>query len=200
MFTDLARAAELFNDLHRPIQIVYAGKSHPRDGEGKEILRRIIDITHQHPFYGKVIFLENYDMNIARHLVSGCDVWLNTPRRPQEASGTSGEKVAINGGLQVSILDGWWNEAYDGKNGWAIGQREDEQVSPEEVDRRDAESLYQVLNNEVIPLFFERDAKGIPRKWVARMRHAMRTIVPIYNTHRMVMEYSAKYYFPKSKE
>ena len=197
IFSDLARASELFNDLHRPVQIIYAGKAHPRDGEGKDFLKRIIDFTRQPHLFGKVIFLENYDMNIARHLVSGCDVWLNTPRRPLEASGTSGEKVAINGGLQVSMLDGWWNEAYDGKNGWVVGEEKDEHLTPEEVDKDDADSLYKVLSNEVIPLFFDRDDRGIPRKWIARMRHAMRTILPVYNTHRMVSEYAEKYYFPK---
>ncbi len=196
IFSNFEKAAELFNDLHRPVQIIFAGKSHPRDGEGKELLRRIIEVTHQHPFYGKVIFLENYDINIARHLVSGCDVWLNTPRRPLEASGTSGEKISINGGLHLSMLDGWWVEAYDGKNGWAIGNPAQENLPPEEVDRADADSLYKILTNEVIPLFFDRDAKGIPRRWVARMRHAMRTIIPVYNAHRMVEEYTKKYYFP----
>jgi starch phosphorylase len=134
-------------------------------------------------------------MNVARHLVSGCDVWLNTPRRPLEASGTSGQKIAINGGLHISILDGWWEEAFNGKNGWAIGPRKQTKLSPEEVDAQDAESLYHVLQEEVIPLFYQRDTSGIPRKWVEKMRNAMRTIIPVYNTHRMVTEYEKKYYF-----
>ncbi|OLD76272.1 MAG: hypothetical protein AUI33_04980 [Ignavibacteria bacterium 13_1_40CM_2_61_4] len=196
IFSDLSRAQLLFNDLQRPIQIIYAGKSHPRDGEGKDYLRRIIEATRQHPFFGKVIFLENYDMHVARRLVSGCDVWLNTPRRPLEASGTSGQKTAINGGLHLSILDGWWDEAFTGKNGWAIGGKAEDNAPPEEVDRRDAASLYDVLGNDVIPLFYERDKHGIPRKWIARMRNAMRTIIPRYNTHRMVTEYAEKMYFP----
>lgn len=197
IFSDLSRALPLFNDLQRPVQIIYAGKAHPRDGDGKEFLRRIIEVTRENPFFGKVIFLENYDMNVARRLVSGCDVWLNTPRRPLEASGTSGQKIAINGGLHMSILDGWWAEAFNGKNGWAIGESMDDNAPPAEVDRRDAASLYDVLSNEVIPLFYDRDRNGIPRRWIARMRNAMRSIIPKYNTDRMVAEYSEKMYFPR---
>jgi len=199
LFSDIAKAQEIFDDPHRPIQIIYAGKAHPRDNDGKEFLRHVINVTHQHPFFGKVIFLENYDMNIARHMIAGCDVWLNTPRRPLEASGTSGQKIAINGGLHLSILDGWWREAYNGKNGWAIGEKVKDNTTPEEIDRRDAESLYQLLSNEVIPLFYQRDKNGIPRKWIEKMRIAMRTIIPVYNTHRMVTEYTKKYYFPKKR-
>ncbi len=194
LFSDPAKAAALFSDPQRPVQILYAGKAHPRDGDGKEFLRQIFGVTHQHPFFGKVIVVENYDMNVARHLVSGCDVWLNTPRRPLEASGTSGQKVAINGGLNASILDGWWAEAYNGKNGWAVGSTTQDDLSPEEVDKRDAESLYQVLANDLIPMFYDRDKSGLPKKWIARIRNTMRTIVPVYNTHRMVAEYDKKYY------
>jgi starch phosphorylase len=197
LFNDIVRAQELFDDPHRPIQIVYAGKSHPRDNEGKDYLKQVINMTRQHPFFGKVVFIENYDMNVARHLIAGCDVWLNTPRRPLEASGTSGQKISINGGLHLSILDGWWNEAYNGKNGWAIGEKVKDSLTPEEIDRRDAESLYQVLSNDVIPLFYQRDKNGIPRKWIEKMRNAMRSIIPIYNTHRMVEEYTTKYYYAK---
>ncbi len=196
VFSDLSRALLLFNDLQRPVQIIYAGKAHPRDGEGKEYLRKIIEVTREHPFFGKVIFLENYDMNVARRLISGCDVWLNTPRRPLEASGTSGQKIAINGGLHLSVLDGWWAEGYNGRNGWAIGGSADDNAPPEEVDRRDAESLYEVLSNQVIPLFYDRDRGSIPRKWIARMRHAMRSIIPTFNTDRMVKEYADTMYFP----
>jgi starch phosphorylase len=196
IFSDLSRSLQLFNDLKRPVQIIYAGKAHPRDGEGKEFLRRIIEVTRGNSFFGKVIFLENYDMNVARRLVSGCDVWLNTPRRPLEASGTSGQKIAINGGLHLSILDGWWAEAYNGRNGWAIGGSADDHAPPEEVDRRDAESLYETLTNDVIPLFYDRDRSGIPRKWIARIRNTMRSIIPKYNTDRMVGEYAERMYFP----
>ena len=200
LFSDLSKAITLFNNPQQPIQIIFAGKAHPRDAEGKEYLRRVIELTREHPFFGKVIFIENYDMNIARHLVAGCDLWLNTPRRPLEASGTSGEKVAINGGLHLSTLDGWWSEAYNGKNGWAIGDRSvDETMQVDEIDRRDAESLYDVLTNEIIPIFFDRDRHGIPKRWIARIRNAMCTIIPAYNTHRMVMEYAKKYYFPSKR-
>ena len=199
IFSDVARAQSLFNDPARPVQILFAGKAHPRDAEGKEFLRQIHDVTREHQFFGRVIVVENYDINVARHLVSGCDVWLNTPRRPLEASGTSGQKVSINGGLNFSILDGWWAEAYNGKNGWAIGGAE-ENLSQEEIDQRDADSLYDVLANELIPMFYDRDANGVPKKWVARIRNAMRTVVPVYNTHRMVSDYATKYYFPGEKE
>lgn len=197
LFSDLVKAQELFDDPQRPIQIIFAGKAHPRDNEGKEFLRQVISLTHQHPFFGKVIFIENYDMNVARHMVAGCDVWLNTPRQPLEASGTSGQKITINGGLHFSILDGWWSEAYNNKNGWAIGNRVKDKLTSEEVDRRDADSLYQLLSNEVVPLFYQRDKGDIPRKWIEKMRNAMRTIIPVYNTHRMVEEYTKRYYFPK---
>ncbi len=197
IFTDIVKAQEIFDDPQRPIQIIFAGKAHPRDNDGKEFIRQVMNISRQHPFYGKVIFIENYDMNIARYMIAGCDVWLNTPRRPLEASGTSGQKITINGGLHLSILDGWWSEAYDGKNGWAIGEKVKNNWPPEEVNKRDAESLYQLLSNEVIPLFYQRDKNGVPRKWIEKMRNAMRSIIPVYNTHRMVMEYTKKYYFPR---
>lgn len=198
IFSDLIKAQELFDDPQKPVQLIFAGKAHPRDSEGKEILKRVIDMTHRHPFFGKIVFIENYDMNVARHLISGCDVWLNTPRPPLEASGTSGQKITINGGLHISILDGWWDEAYNGKNGWAIGKRKYKDVPPEQVDALDAESLYHVLKYEVIPLFYQRDSSGIPHKWIEKMRIAMRTIIPVYNTHRMVTEYDRKYYLTRS--
>lgn len=196
IFSDLARSQTLFDDPEHPIQLIYAGKSHPRDAEGKEFIRQVLNVSRQHPFFGRVIFLENYDVNVARMLISGCDVWLNTPRRPLEASGTSGQKITVNGGLHCSILDGWWNEAYDGTNGWAIGGRIEEDLPPEEVDRRDADALYSVLSKEVIPLFYQRDRNGIPRKWIAKIRRSIQTILPLYNTHRMVREYASRYYFP----
>lgn len=196
IFSNMELADKLFNDPKRPIQIVFAGKAHPRDHEGKEYLHRIIEITRHPRFFGKVVFLENYDMNVARHLVAGCDVWLNTPRRPFEASGTSGQKVAINCAINVSVLDGWWLEAYSGNNGWAIGDRK-VRNDPQEDDRLDAESLYKILEKQIIPLFYQRDEQGIPRKWIAKIRNSLKTIVPVYNTHRLVMDYAEKYYFPK---
>ena len=140
-FYDIERAKKIFNDKTKPVQIIFSGKAHPRDDAGKEFLRKIIHISKLPEFHGKVIFLENYDMNIARHLVSGCDLWLNNPRRPLEASGTSGQKIILNFGLNFSILDGWWREAYNGTNGWAIGK--DESIEdPNIQDKLDAESLY----------------------------------------------------------
>jgi starch phosphorylase len=196
IFTDLARAADLFKDPQRPIQLIFSGKAHPRDDQGKEYIQRIVEITKRNEFFGKVVFLENYDINIARHMISGADVWLNTPRRPLEASGTSGQKVSVHGGLNLSVLDGWWREGYDGTNGWAIG-RDNSFEDNEAQDRADAESLYETLTEEVIPLFFDRDDEGIPRAWIDKIRRAMQTLIPQYNTDRMVAEYVSKYYLSK---
>ena len=142
------------------------------------------------------MFLENYDVHVARQMVSGCDVWLNNPRRPLEASGTSGMKTAPNGCLNLSILDGWWREAYDGKNGFAIGD-DSHPDNIEEQDRRDSANLFKALTEEVIPMFYNRDAAGVPREWIQRIRHAMATITPQFNTWRMVQEYTKKYYLTK---
>ncbi|MFN8005764.1 MAG: alpha-glucan family phosphorylase [Terriglobia bacterium] len=196
IFRDLARAVSLFNDPQRPIQLLFAGKAHPRDDKGKEFIQQIQEITKRNDFFGKVVFLENYDINVARHLISGADVWLNTPRRPLEASGTSGQKVAVHGGLNLSVLDGWWREAFDGTNGWAIGEDASGE-DPEIQDAADAASLYQTLSESVIPLFFDRDEEGIPRGWIERVRRSMQTLIPNYNTDRMVAEYTTKYYLSR---
>lgn len=193
IFYDLERAKKIFNDRTKPVQIIFSGKAHPRDDAGKEFLQRIVQISKMPEFYGKVIFVENYDMNIARHLISGCDLWLNNPRRPLEASGTSGQKIILNFGLNFSILDGWWREAYNGKNGWAIGK--DESVEdPNIQDKLDAESLYQTLENEIIPTFYNRNENGIPKEWIKRIRESIATITYFFNTNRMVREYAEKYY------
>jgi starch phosphorylase len=196
IFRDSSRLEKLLNNPSRPVQLIFAGKAHPKDEGGKNFIHEIIEYTRHPHFFGKVVFIENYDMNVARHLISGCDIWLNTPRKPLEACGTSGEKTAINGGLHFSIRDGWWDEAYDGKNGWAIDDAEDAK-SPEEQDEHDAESLYQTLESDIVPLFFKRDKEGVPQGWLTRIRQAIRTIVPVYNTDRMVAEYIEKYYFPE---
>ena len=196
IFSDLTRAASLFQDARRPIQLIFAGKAHPRDDRGKELIQYIVEIGKRHEFFGKVVFLENYDINIARHLVSGADVWMNTPRRPLEASGTSGQKVTVHGGLNLSVLDGWWREGYDGTNGWAIGNDSSLEDSWEQ-DKADAESLYETLSQMVIPLFFDRDEHGIPRAWIDKIRRSMQTLIPQYNTDRMVAEYVTKYYLTK---
>lgn len=193
IFSDLARMAEMINDPEQPIQLIFAGKAHPQDVRGKEFIQRILDICRRSEFLGKVVFLENYDMNVARRLISGADLWLNTPRRPQEASGTSGQKVSVHGGLNLSVLDGWWREGYDGTNGWAIGG--DEHPEDEAAqDQADLESLYRTLSRDIIPLFFERDSRGIPRGWIAKIRRAMQTLIPQYNTDRMLTEYVTRYY------
>ncbi|HLF13639.1 MAG TPA: alpha-glucan family phosphorylase [Bacteroidota bacterium] len=197
LFSEIEKAIALFNDPARPIQLIYAGKAHPRDGGGKDFIRQITQLCDHPTLHGRIVFLEDYDINVARYLVSGCDVWLNTPRRPLEASGTSGQKIAINGGLHLSILDGWWIEGYNRKNGWAIGGIDPIPRSNEEADAADAVSLYDVLGKEVIPLFYSRDRSGIPRKWIAMIRTSLRTLIPVFNTHRMVSEYAEKYYFPE---
>ncbi|MCF7669390.1 MAG: alpha-glucan family phosphorylase, partial [Verrucomicrobia bacterium] len=183
----------IVKDPQRPIQFVFAGKAHPHDEQGKSFIQRIIHLSKNSELAGHLVFLENYDVHVARQMVSGCDVWLNNPRRPLEASGTSGQKTACHGGLNLSILDGWWREAYDGTNGFAIGD-DSHPDSVDEQDRRDRENLFRVLTEEVIPCFFSRDAKGIPRQWISRVRRAMTTINPAFNTNRMVQDYILKYY------
>ena len=192
---DFEALAELVNDPQTPIQFVFAGKAHPRDRPGKEMLQQIARLGRDPRFAGKVVFVEDYDMNVGRHLVQGVDVWLNNPRRPYEASGTSGQKVVLNGGLNLSILDGWWAEAYDGRNGFAIGGG----VTHSDValhDRRDAESLLAVLRDEVIPLFYDRDVDGLPRAWISRIKRAIRTLGWRFSAGRMVADYVNETYIP----
>ncbi len=192
-FRDFNRVVELINDQDRPVQLVFAGKAHPRDDEGKRLIQEIVGYSKNPALFGKVVFLENYDINVARHMISGVDVWLNTPRRPMEASGTSGMKILIHGGLNLSIQDGWWREGFEGENGWSIGA--DENVEDTVVqDEKDAAALYHILENEVIPEFYDRDEFGIPRKWIQRIRKSMETLIPVFNTDRMVSEYTKKYY------
>jgi starch phosphorylase len=159
-------------------------------------MQRIVEISRHPQLAGRVVIIENYDMNVARHLVSGADVWLNTPRRPLEASGTSGQKIVIHGGLNLSIMDGWWREGYNGSNGWAIGEDSSE-TDLEIQDEKDSTNLYQALTEHVIPEFYHRNDHGIPVEWIKRIRNAMRFLVPIYNTDRMVAEYVTRYYIPR---
>jgi starch phosphorylase len=189
------RLARLIEDTRRPIQIVFAGKAHPRDDEGKQLLQKIARFSYNNTYSKRVVFVENYDYNVARHLVQGVDVWLNTPRRPLEACGTSGQKVVLNGGLNLSVLDGWWNEAYDGNNGFAIGHG-GMHNDPGIQYQRDAEYLYETLEKEVIPLYYERDASGIPQHWVVRMKHAMQSLGWRFNADRMVKDYAERFYLP----
>jgi alpha-glucan phosphorylase-like protein len=198
LFEDPDRAAALFNDPRRPLQIVFAGKAHPRDDGGKAVIQKIHNLSHDPRFAGKILFIENYNIQIARYLVSGCDIWLNNPRRPLEASGTSGQKTAVHGCLNLSIMDGWWREGYDGTNGFAIGE-DSHPDHVEEQDRQDSRNLYDVLENQVIPEFYDRDEMNIPRKWIQRIRRAMVTLIPVFNTDRMVAEYTNKYYIDPNK-
>jgi starch phosphorylase len=195
IFQDLEQIATLINDPQLPVQLVFAGKAHPLDVPGKHVLRQIADFARDPQFAGKVVFLEDYDMNVARHLVQGVDVWLNNPRRPLEASGTSGQKVVLNGGLNLSVLDGWWAEAYDGTNGFAIGLGETHS-SIEMHDKMDGEALYRALSEDVIPLYYERDRDGLPRGWITRMKAAIRSLGWRFNADRMVMDYVLKCYLP----
>ena len=195
IFADQDRLKALLNNPERPMQLVFAGKAHPADNPGKQFIQQIYWLAREPGFAGKVIFLEEYDMNVARYLVHGADVWLNTPRRPYEASGTSGEKAALNGLLNCSILDGWWAEGYNGKNGWAVGEGQ-ELPDPDAQDRHDAESLYRVLEQEVVPRFYERDAAGVPQGWVTMMKEAIITLAPAFSTRRMLKDYVAQLYIP----
>ena len=196
IFQQFENIVRLTRDKDRPVQFVFAGKAHPRDDDGKRYIQHIIHLSKYSDLQGHLIFLENYDIHVARQMVSGCDVWLNTPRRPLEASGTSGMKGGCHGCLNFSILDGWWREGYDGTNGFAIGEDAHAQ-SVEEQDKTDSANLYKTLTNEVVPLFFQRDAQGIPRQWIQRIRRAMVTLVPQFTTQRMVHDYAEKYYLAK---
>jgi len=196
IFDQFDSIVKLAQDRQRPVQFIFSGKAHPRDDDGKRFIQRIIHLSQYSELKGHLVFLENYDVHVARQMVSGCDVWLNNPRRPLEASGTSGQKAGCHGCLNLSIMDGWWREGFDGANGFAIGD-DSHPASIEEQDRRDSANLYEALTGQVIPAFFNRDEGGIPRRWVAMMRRAMVTLVPQYNTWRMVQEYTRKYYLPK---
>jgi len=193
LLTDQARLARLINNEERPVQFVFAGKAHPQDEGSKLVLQQLAHWKYDPTVRQRAVFLEDYDQEIARQLVQSVDVWLNVPRRPQEASGTSGEKVAINGGLNLSILDGWWLEGYDGANGFAIGNGNDG-ADVAKIDALDAESLYRTLELEVVPIFYYRDEAGLPRKWIAMMKRAISTLAPQYNSDRMVEEYALKIY------
>jgi starch phosphorylase len=196
IFQQIDNIIHLARDSARPVQFIFAGKAHPRDDDGKRYIQHVIHLSKYSDLKGHLVFIENYDVHIARQMVSGCDVWLNNPRRPLEASGTSGMKAGPHGCLNLSILDGWWREGYDGTNGFAIGD-DTHPSSVEEQDRRDSANLYKVLTEEVIPCFFDRDAQGIPRQWMKKIRRAMVTLVPQFNTWRMVQEYVTKYYLTK---
>jgi starch phosphorylase/maltose phosphorylase len=197
IFRDRERARALFADADRPIQLLYAGKAHPADDAGKRFIQRIYEISQMEGFEGKVVFLEGYDMEMGRMLTSGCDIWLNNPRRPLEASGTSGQKVAAHGGLNLSVLDGWWPEGYNGRNGWAIGPEptgDYGEADPEVQDEQDAAALYEQLEEEVIPTFYDRDDDGLPADWIDMMREAMTGLPAPFSAKRMVLDYVEEMY------
>ena len=196
IFQQFDNIVKLVRDKQRPVQFIFAGKAHPRDDDGKRFIQQIIHLSKHSELAGNLVFLENYDIHVARQMVSGCDIWLNNPRRPLEASGTSGMKASCHGCMGMSILDGWWREGYDGTNGFAIsGDSHPDNV--EEQDRVDSANLYQTLTEQVVPLFFNRDVNGIPHEWIKRMRLSMATLVSQFTTDRMVKEYTNKYYLTK---
>jgi len=195
LFFDEGRLDALVNHPTRPVQIIYAGKAHPRDDEGKGLIQKIYEVTCKPRFAGKVVFVEDYDMELARHLVQGVDVWLNTPRRPLEACGTSGMKAVLNGALNLSVLDGWWAEAFDGSNGFAIGDG-GEHSDWRYQNQVDLGAAFDTLERDVVPTFYNRDADGVPREWIRRQKNALRTLAWRFSSHRMVAEYVKNCYIP----
>ena len=197
ILSDLDRLDRMMNDPERPFQIVFAGKAHPADEPGKQLIQRIANMRHDPRFANRIAFIEDYDINVCRHLIQGVDVWLNNPRRPLEASGTSGQKAVLNGVLNLSILDGWWAEAYDGRNGFAIG-RGASHVDDRVTDARDAADLYRVLSEEVIPLYYDRDIDGLPGHWIKRMMNSISSLAWRFSADRMIADYVRWAYLPAS--
>ena len=197
IFRDLDRLKRILTNPDRPVQLIFAGKAHPHDVGGKELIRQIVHMSQDQDLRDKIIFLENYDMNVARYLVQGVDIWLNNPRRPKEASGTSGMKVIYNAGLNCSILDGWWAEGYDPSVGWAIGNGEEyPEHEAEHQDYVESQALYNIFEQDIVPLFYQRTRDGLPREWIAKVKNSMRVLAPFFNTHRMVQQYTERYYMP----
>lgn len=195
---DPDRLASILNDKTRPVQIIFAGKAHPQDNPGKELIQQIVHLSQQEKFRRRMVFIADYDMCIARYLVQGADVWLNTPLRPREASGTSGMKATANGVINVSTLDGWWDEAYQPDTGWAIGRGElyEDLNYQDDIESR---AIYDLLEKEIVPLFYDRNSNGLPHQWIARMKAAMRAICPVFNTNRMIREYTERFYLPAAQ-
>ncbi|MGE0886923.1 MAG: alpha-glucan family phosphorylase [Blastocatellales bacterium] len=196
IFRSLERLKSIFHDEWHPVQIIFAGKAHPADAPGRNFIHDIFQLAQNHNLGGRIAFAENYDIHVAKHLVRGVDVWLNNPRPPLEASGTSGQKAALNGVPHFSVLDGWWYEGYQGTNGWAIEPSVPEGVSDDYRDEADAEALYKVLESEVVPLYYDRDSDGIPRRWIQVVKEAIRTSAPVFSARRMVKEYAERMYVP----
>jgi starch phosphorylase len=198
VLTDVDRLLSIINRPNLPVQIIFAGKAHPADEPGKQLIQQVYRQVKRAEMAGRIVFLEDYDMNMARYLVQGVDVWMNTPRRPLEASGTSGMKAALNGALNFSVLDGWWREAYNGRNGWSIGEDRD-LGSPSVQDEEDVESLYETLEKSIIPLYYDRDQNDMSREWVARIKESLKTNIPQFSTRRMVKEYVERLYIKALK-
>jgi starch phosphorylase len=198
IFRNKERLKRILNNPERPVQILFSGKAHPKDLGGQELIRQLNVLANEDGFRGKIFFIENYDMSVARDLISGVDVWLNNPRRPQEASGTSGQKVGLNGGINFSVLDGWWVEGYNGENGFAFGDREDYR-SLEELDNWDSEAIYDILENDLVPKYYNRGEDGLPHEWIKMMKHSIASVMPQFNTHRMVKDYVQQLYIPAIK-
>ncbi|WP_337649088.1 alpha-glucan family phosphorylase [Desulfovibrio sp.] len=197
LFADVDRLARILEKSGQPVIFVFAGKAHPADGQGIGLIRELFQHMLSPRFFGKIFFIEDYSLAVSRLMVQGCDVWLNNPRRPYEACGTSGQKVAVNGGLNLSVADGWWCEGYNGTNGWTIGPLVAKgSLGPEQSDYDDAASLYSLLEDKVIPLYFERDADNRPHNWLLRVRKAMQTLIAQYSSHRMLRDYLSDYYIP----
>jgi starch phosphorylase len=192
LLSDPERLTLVIKEQSRPVQFVFAGKAHPQDQEAKRVLQKLIEWQRDSSVRHRVAFIEDYDQEIARQLVQSVDVWMNVPRRPMKASGTSGEKVSMSGGVNFSVLDGWWLEAYDGDNGFAIGDLSE--LTDEEADRREAESMYRILTEEVIARYYDRDGQAVPRRWVAMMKRSIQTLVPLFSSDRMVAEYAERIY------
>jgi len=198
LFSDKERLKRLLNDTTRPVQFIFAGKAHPRDEAGKALIQEVYRFSREAGFENRVVFLEDYDSYIARRLVQGVDLWLNHPLRPLEASGTSGMKSAPNGGINLSVLDGWWREGYNGNNGWAIGA-EINNGTVEFQNEGDASSLYQLLENQIVPLYYAKPDGKLPLAWLHLMRESIRSVTPVFNTQRMVKEYTERLYVPAAK-
>jgi glycogen phosphorylase len=196
VFRDLDRARRMFMAHDKPVQIIYSGKAHPQDYGGGEIIRRVIAAANDPVLGSHVTFIPNYGIDVAKYLVQGVDLWLNTPRRPREASGTSGQKVPLNGGINLSTVDGWWCEGYNGKNGWNIGDPNRTYPSEWEQDQQDHESLFRLLENEIVPLYYHRDPDGLPTRWIAMMKESLRSVGQAFSSHRMLRDYTIKYYWP----
>ena len=195
IFKDIERITQILNNQDMPVQIIFAGKAHPRDKEGQDLIKYIHEISMMPQFKGKIFLLENYNIAMSRYLISGVDVWLNNPRRPMEASGTSGQKASVNGVINFSVLDGWWAEGYNQYNGWTIGTNA-EYPSYEEQDRADSQSMYYTLENKIIPMYYDKDKKGISQKWLQMMKESIITTGGKYSTARMLVDYTEQLYIP----